>query len=259
MLGSYLGPHKHLSDAQLGVVAPVDGELCKHGGHAPNSVQRSLREGFSSHAPLAEKLAWQDALQGRLPAHSRRWRASENCEPVALRQEHEAVAGLRSPYFPQTAGGHPGRSMVLALVILSVMDSFGSPKVFAADMASPVGRWQLIDDETNSPRGVVEMTQVDGELQGRFVQAFLRPGEDPNALCDKCEGERKNQPMVGMVILWGLRKNSAAWEGGHILDPTSGRIYRVTLKLADGGTKLTVHAFIGFSLLGRTQTWMRLP
>jgi hypothetical protein len=40
--------------------------------------------------------------------------------------------------------------------------------------------------------------------------------------------------MVGMVILWGLRKNSAAWEGGHILDPTSGRIYRVTLKLADG-------------------------
>jgi uncharacterized protein (DUF2147 family) len=169
------------------------------------------------------------------------------------------VAGLRSPYFLQTATGHPGRSMVLTLVILSVMDSFGSPKVFAADMASPAGRWQLIDDETNSPRGVVEMTQVDGELQGRFVQAFLRPGEHPNALCDKCEGERKNQPMVGMVILWGLRKNSTAWEGGHILDPTSGRIYRVTLKLADGGTKLRVHAFIGFSLLGRTQTWMRLP
>ena len=208
---------------------------------------------------FGNRWAWKDALEGKLPAHSWRWRASEKCEPLALRQGNEAVAGLRLPYFLPKATGHPGRRMVLALVILSAMDSLGSPKVFAADMASPVGRWQLIDDETNSPRGVVEMTQVDGELQGRFVQAFLRPGEDPNALCDKCEGERKNQPMVGMVILWGLRKNSAAWEGGHILDPTSGRIYRVTLKLADGGTKLTVHAFIGFSLLGRTQTWMRLP
>jgi uncharacterized protein (DUF2147 family) len=185
--------------------------------------------------------------------------ASQKCEPATLRQGNEAVAGLRLPYFLQKATGHPGRSIVLALVILSAMGPLAAPKVFAADMASPVGRWQLIDDETNSPRGVVEMTQADGELQGRFIQALLRPGEDLNALCDKCEGERKNQPMVGMVILWGLRKNSAAWAGGHILDPTSGRIYRVTLKLADGGTKLRVRAFIGFSLLGRTQTWIRLP
>jgi uncharacterized protein (DUF2147 family) len=144
-------------------------------------------------------------------------------------------------------------------VILASMAFLGSPNAFAADMASPVGRWQLIDDETHSPRGVVEITQVDGELQGRFVQAFLRPGEDLNAVCVKCEDERKNQPMIGMVILWGLRKDGAGWVGGHVLDPTSGRIYSATLRLAEGGTKLRVRGFIGFSLFGRTQIWSRLP
>jgi uncharacterized protein (DUF2147 family) len=169
------------------------------------------------------------------------------------------VAGLSSSYLPRKASCQAGRRLGLALLIASAMGALGFPRVFAVDLASPVGRWQLIDDETNSPRGVVEMTLVDGELQGRFVQAFLHPGEDPNAVCGKCKDERKNQPMIGMVILWGLRRNGKEWDRGYILDPTNGRIYGATLMLADGGTSLRVRGFIGFSLLGRTQTWTRLP
>ena len=99
---------------------------------------------------------------------------------------------------------------------------------------------------------------VDGELQGRTVQSFLRPGEQPDARCVRCEGERKNQPMLGMVILWGLRPDGADWQGGHVLDPTTGRTYRASVTLIEGGAKLRVRGFIGLSLFGRSQTWMRL-
>ena len=130
----------------------------------------------------------------------------------------------------------------------------------AAEPVSAVGRWELVDDETNRPRGVVEMTEVDGELQGRFVQAFLQPGEVPGARCVKCTDERKDQPMLGMVILWGLRRSSPTeWSGGHVLDPTKGRIYGAEIKLVEGGSRLRVRGYFGISLLGRTQVWNRLP
>jgi hypothetical protein len=132
----------------------------------------------------------------------------------------------------------------------------------AADPAhSPIGRWRLIDDETHSARGVVEITDAGaGELQGRFVQAYPRPGEDPNALCEKCEGERHNQPMLGMVIMWGLKPDGPGhWSGGHILDPTKGRTYGAKLELLEGGSQLRVRGYFGISLLGRSQTWERMP
>jgi len=137
--------------------------------------------------------------------------------------------------------------------------AMGAAGAAAADLSSPVGRWQLIDDETHTARGIVEMSLVDGELQGRFVEAFLRPGEQPGALCVKCTGERHNQPMLGMVILWGLRQRGDEWVDGHILDPTQGRVYGATVALLEGGTQLKVHGYLGIPLLGRSQVWTRLP
>jgi uncharacterized protein (DUF2147 family) len=144
------------------------------------------------------------------------------------------------------------------LLVLGVLGPPAAPDARAAELNSPVGRWQILDEDSHTPRAVVEMTLVDGELQGRTVQSFLRPGEPPDARCVRCEGERKNQPMLGMVILWGLRADGADWQGGHVLDPTTGRTYRASVTLIEGGTKLRVHGFIGLSLFGRSQTWLRL-
>ena len=60
-----------------------------------------------------------------------------------------------------------------------------------------------------------------------------------------------------MTILWDLKKDGDEWNGGHIMDPKNGKTYKCKVKLADGGKKLDVRGFIGFSLLGRTQTWER--
>ena len=60
-----------------------------------------------------------------------------------------------------------------------------------------------------------------------------------------------------MTILWGLSQQGDEYQGGEILDPESGKIYRVKMKLIDGGKKLEVRGFIGISLLGRSQIWLR--
>jgi uncharacterized protein (DUF2147 family) len=61
-----------------------------------------------------------------------------------------------------------------------------------------------------------------------------------------------------MTILSGLKKDrDDVWAGGEILDPGNGKTYRCKVKLIDGGRKLEVRGFIGVSLLGRTQTWIR--
>jgi uncharacterized protein (DUF2147 family) len=64
--------------------------------------------------------------------------------------------------------------------------------------------------------------------------------------------------MKGLLVISGVHRDGDVWDGGEILDPDIGKVYRVKLKLADGGKKLLVRGYIGFSLFGRTQTWIRM-
>ena len=126
-----------------------------------------------------------------------------------------------------------------------------------AAAATPVGRWTTIDDETKKPKSVVAIYEENGKLFGRIEKLFREPGEEQNPLCDKCEGDLKNKPVIGMVILRDLKKDGDEWDGGRITDPNNGKTYKCKVKVEDGGKKLKVRGFIGVSLLGRTQHWLR--
>jgi len=54
-------------------------------------------------------------------------------------------------------------------------------------------------------------------------------------------------------------RSNDEWTGGEILDPVSGKTYRAKLKLIDHGEKLVVRGYLGFSMFGRSQTWIRRP
>jgi uncharacterized protein (DUF2147 family) len=144
-------------------------------------------------------------------------------------------------------------SKYFLIVFISVL---GSSAVCAAEL-SPVGLWRTIDDQTGKPRGLVRITETNGEYQARVEKTFPKPGEDSNPKCEKCNGTRQNQPIIGMTILWGLKKQGDEYQGGEILDPENGKVYRARIKVEDGGKKLDVRGFIGFSLFGRSQTWVR--
>lgn len=126
-----------------------------------------------------------------------------------------------------------------------------------ADEPSPSGLWKTIDDSSGQPKGLVRIRESNGRFEGRIERIFPKPGEDPAPKCDKCDGTRKNQPVLGMTILWGLAKQAADYQGGEILDPENGNIYRAKMTLIDGGKKLEVRGFIGLSLFGRSQIWLR--
>ena len=122
---------------------------------------------------------------------------------------------------------------------------------------SPIGLWKTIDDNTGQPRGLVRIREVNGQYEGKVEKTFPKPGEETNPKCEKCEGVRRNQPVIGMTILWGLTKQGDDYQGGEILDPENGKVYRSRIKLVDNGKKLDVRGFIGFSLFGRSQIWIR--
>lgn len=116
------------------------------------------------------------------------------------------------------------------------------------------GRWITIDDKTGKKRSVVNLTIEGDRLSGTVVEIFKQPGD--TGVCEKCPGPFKGKPIVGLRIMWGLKPNGAnAWGGGKILDPKTGTIYDV--KITSNGDKLEVRGFVGVSMLGRTQQWVR--
>lgn len=138
--------------------------------------------------------------------------------------------------------------LITAAFVLSVSH------LASAESGSPVGVWETIDDATNKPKSHVQIWEHKGILYGKVVK--LIDPDEPNPLCDKCEGKRYNKPVIGMIVMWGLKKSDSEWwEGGHIMDPENGKTYRCKLKLTNGGKNLDVRGYIGISLLGRTQTW----
>ena len=126
-----------------------------------------------------------------------------------------------------------------------------------AQEVSPVGLWKNIDDVTGKPKALIRITENKGEVRGQIEKLFLAAGENPNPRCDKCQGANKDQPVLGMVFMSGLRKNGDDYSGGEILDPDSGKVYRSKLTLTEGGKKINVRGYVGVPMFGRTQTWVR--
>ena len=145
---------------------------------------------------------------------------------------------------------------LFTIVVIGVM-CLATGSMGFADSASPVGLWKSIDDETREVKSLVRISEEAGSLVGTIDKLFPKPGKDPNPVCDKCEGDKKDKPILGMMILWGLTKYGDEWSGGYILDPKNGKTYKCKVKVEGTGGTLTVRGYIGFSLLGRSQTWIR--
>ena len=143
------------------------------------------------------------------------------------------------------------KAFILALSLLGA-------STVALAQATPVGLWKTIDDETKSEKSLVRVTESGGVLSSK-IEKLTDPAKQ-DSVCDQCTDERKGQKVLGMTIVRNARANAdkSAWEGGEILDPKDGKVYRLTMKPTDGGKKLDVRGFIGLALFGRTQTWIRV-
>jgi uncharacterized protein (DUF2147 family) len=125
----------------------------------------------------------------------------------------------------------------------------------APAQASPVGRWQTVDDATGKAKSIVQIREENGKFYGAIETLFDPPV--PHPTCYLCTGDLRDRPLVGLQVLSGFVQIGSQWSGGQVLDPESGKIYRASLTIEDAGKKLRLHGYIGIPLLGRTEHWQR--
>ncbi len=142
--------------------------------------------------------------------------------------------------------------MKLIIVFLAIFSIALSSQ--AGDL-SPEGYWNAIDNETGQAYAIVEIKIENKKLKGSIVE--LVNSEDINPLCTACEGDQKDQPLIGLGFIWGLEEDDGIWDDGHILDPDSGEIYSSKIEVIAGGTKMDVRGYIGFAFAGESEIWLR--
>jgi uncharacterized protein (DUF2147 family) len=145
------------------------------------------------------------------------------------------------------------RILIKASLIAAVL---AAPLAWAQE-GSPVGLWKAIDDSSGKPTALIRITENRGELQGRIEKLFRTPDEEQNPKCVLCKDARKDQPIVGMTIVSGLKKSGDEYSGGEILDPADGKVYKSKLTVREGGKKVEVRGYVGMPMFGRSQVWLR--
>jgi uncharacterized protein (DUF2147 family) len=163
--------------------------------------------------------------------------------PVGWPYQEAVMQSLRCRYF--------------ALATLVVAGALASSVALAeSDPKSPIGRWRTLD-ENKEAKSIIRIWEKDGKVFGTIEELLRKPGEEPNPLCTKCEGELKDKPVKGMVVITDLKRDGDEYSGGHVVDPDNGKSYKCFIEVVEGGKRLKVRGYIGFALLGRTQYWER--
>jgi uncharacterized protein (DUF2147 family) len=104
--------------------------------------------------------------------------------------------------------------------------------------ATPVGRWQTVDDATGKIASVVVLWEDKRQtFHGRIDRLVNPDPNDTDSRCVRCSGDLKDRNRVGLRIIWGLTKNGNQWSGGVIVNPNGGKAYRcsITVTMAERG------------------------
>ncbi len=135
---------------------------------------------------------------------------------------------------------------------------FVAASASALAQMSPAGLWKTIDDDTQKEKSLVRIKDLNGVFTGS-LEKLLDPAHKNSDVCDKCTDERKDKPVLGMTIIRNIKASAddkGIWDGGDVLDPNNGKVYRARLKPVDGGKKLEMRGYIG--PFYRTQVWLRV-
>ncbi|MDM1763689.1 MULTISPECIES: DUF2147 domain-containing protein [unclassified Acinetobacter] len=129
--------------------------------------------------------------------------------------------------------------------------------------ASPLtGYWKSVDDRTGEALSIIEIKKLeDGTYGGFIVHRFAAPGGVVLTNCTKCPEPYKNKPLLGMQILSGFiedPKKENHFIHGKVLEAKSGKIFEGKGQLTTDGRRFRLRGFVGVSMLGRTQVWVKV-
>ena len=146
------------------------------------------------------------------------------------------------------------KKSLIALACFGLLSSL----THAADLT---GIWRTIDDKRGIVRAHIQIEkQADGSYTGTLIEDFPAAGETPLTKCNNCPAPYTNKPIIGLTVLKNLKadpENPNVYMGGSVLDPRGGKIYHGKAKLNASGNKMTLRGYMGISIVGRSQTWIR--
>ncbi len=144
-----------------------------------------------------------------------------------------------------------------SLLLFQVMVIASTATQAGTDAPTADGIWRQVD-ESGKVGALVTITNEGDVFVGRLSRLFIDPGDDPNPVCANCPGDKHNQPFLGLVFIEGMKQSGLNYNGGTILDPETGDIYKAKMSLSADGKKLTVRGYLGLSIFGRSQIWTRV-
>jgi len=137
------------------------------------------------------------------------------------------------------------KKTIFILLLISVTLPIHSQEV--------TGKWENMNED-GKVNSIIEIFEKDDEIFGR-VNRIMKE-EDRDRVCTKCEGELKNEPIEGMQLMKGFKKDGDEYVGGTIVDPKNGKEYRSKIWLDENNPDvLKIRGYI--SVFYRTKTWRR--